>query len=72
MLDTDIVEVSGSVNRRHQVRLGDEDDVVGAALAADVARQRAVAARRLPVSTAQDAEAGGFDRLQGFAPFFAL
>src|ERR1700730_18255207 len=59
MFDADIVEVSGPVNGRYQIRLGDEKDVAGAGLAADVARERAVAALRLSVAAAQNAEAGG-------------
>src|SRR5450432_394491 len=72
MLDADVVEVSGPVDGRHQVRLGDEDDVAGAALAAYVARQGAVAARRLSVAAAQDSQSRGLDRPQRLSPFASL
>src|SRR5271154_963847 len=57
MLDADIIEMPRPVNGRHQVRLGDEDDIARAALTADVARKGAVRARRLPVAAAQNPQA---------------
>jgi hypothetical protein len=68
VLHADVVEISGAVNRRQQVRLGHEDDVAGTALAADVARQRAVGAVRLPVAAAQNAEPRRVDRPQDLPP----
>ena len=69
---TDIVEISGPVNGRQQVRLGHEDNVAGAALAADVARMNAVGAFRPLVAAAQNAKPACRDRLQDFPAFAPL
>ncbi len=56
-LDSHVVEISGAMHRRGDVRLGHESDFARAAAAPDVARQNAARGLRLGMPGTQDAEA---------------
>ena len=56
-LDADVVEVAGAMHGRTRVRLGDDQDVLDARVAARRPRQRGEAARHLGLLLAQNAQA---------------
>jgi hypothetical protein len=65
VLDADVIEVAGTMNRGLQVRLRHQNQIARAALATDVARQGAGDAARTLVAGTQEPEPGVLHRLEG-------